>query len=528
MSDHEHDNGPLFSSELTPEHRPTFWADLDASLSTQTAEMTRPMERVGERAEEAAADRTEQMPRVARLPRRDRQDVRSSRSRRTWPLAAAAAVLAILGVGFLVLRDPQTPGTTTEIVSGTTTDSDAAPLDGPDDDSNDSATDEATSNEPDADADDDDGLSAEGGGDNAGGEDDPTATTSGTAADPTPVAGPPIPDFAPAAGAEDVDRFLPLDQGLPEHATFLGTWADGAVSYYAVSATDASCEEADYAQIRAVNGSGITQDVRDPQLRFSGEISHFAVQSGVRRAAWVVACGTQLELYVATLNSVGHVDTSQLVWIGEGSTSTALVLWDGDEVNFNAIAPDGKFFAIAYGTESELLSRNGGPSRIMLEAGAPGQRSLTPLAASPDGGLLYFTGRAPAGTVSECPELFGSGVSDTLWLRQGEGQWLLAMAGDRPLATVTAAAIESEFNQFALADVCEGKPGRVLVGDQLPDGRIGDTREIDLTPFVPGFVSQLHWIDADTLRIETDNSRNGFGIVRFDYRLDEGIILQLD
>lgn len=244
-------------------------------------------------------------------------------------------------------------------------------------------------------------------------------------------------------------------------------------------------------------------------------------------AAWVVSCGTQLELYTAELDPSGAIVDPTLTWFGEGAVESALVLWNGSEVSLNAIEPGASAFSISYDVETGLLGRNGGPSRIMVEEGAPAERSLTPLAATSDAGLTYWAGKADPGTVSACEELFGAGVSDMLWLRQGEGRWLPAVAGDFPLGMVTAAAIEPDFLQFAFADVCPDEAGRVVVGTQLPDGRIGDPVTLDLTPYVPGFVSGLYWIDDDTLRIETDNSEYNFGIVRFDLRLDENIVVQL-
>ena len=344
----------------------------------------------------------------------------------------------------------------------------------------------------------------------------------------TPVPAPPIPDFASARGAVGDPEHLPLDGGVDANGTYLANWSERRLTWYAVTDPATSCASAGHSEILYVNRSGITQELRDPQLRFSGEVSHFVVHPEQDRAAWVVACGNQLELFVATLDATGQVEDLTLAWLGDGSTSSALVLWDSDEVSLNAIEPDGKAFAVEYNAETGLLSRNGGPSRIMLEAGAPAERSLTPIAASPDGGLTYWTGKAPAGTVSECKELFGSGQSDTLWLRQGEGQWRLAAAGEFPLGTVTAAALDSEALRLAFADVCPGNSGRVILGTQLADGRIGELQEIDLTPFVPGYVAQLFWVDDATLRIETDNTEFGFGTVRFDYRLDQELILQLD
>jgi len=521
---------PILTPQDPPEHGSEFWANLDSALGDATS--TPPMV-VGDR------DRTASLPPVHAPD----APVVALRSRRTlWPLAVAASVLLVAGLGFVAMRNTTDSPLTTEVVAGESTVAQIALSDGVDDNSAGSSTSSDAANEPQDDATQDEGL--------AGGDPQPAdaTTTEPQAASPpnsdnpaattTPVSGtgdtppaPPIPDFDAALGAIGDPVNLPLDQGLPADSDFLASWGERGVTWYAVTNDNSNCARADYSEIRFVNGSGITQDVRDPQLTFSGEVSHFVVRPEKNQAAWLVACGTQLEMYVAALEPDGHIESLDLVWLGEGSNSTALVLWDESEVSVNAIEPDGKAFAVSYDLESKLLSRNGGPSRIMLEAGAPAERSLTPLAATPDGGLTYWAGRAPAGTVSACRDLFGSGVSDTLWLRQGEGQWQLATA-EVPLGSVTAAAIEAGSSQIAFADLCVGQPGRVQVGTQEPDGRISDLREIDLAPYVPGYVAQLHWVDADTLRIETDNTEFGFDTVRFDYRLGEtaqdGLIVQLD
>jgi hypothetical protein len=337
-----------------------------------------------------------------------------------------------------------------------------------------------------------------------------------------------IPDFDAARGATGDPEYLPLDGGVPAPSTYLANWPQRALTWYAVTDPDTNCARPGHSEIRYVNGSGITQQVRDPQLRFSGEISHFVVSDEQNVAAWVVACGEQLELYVGTLEPTGRIIEPTLAWLGQGSTSSALVLWESNEVSLNTIESNGAAFSIDYSIETGLLRRNGGPSRIMAEAGAPADRSLTPLAASPDGGLTYWQGGAQAGTVSDCAEPYGSGRSDTIWLRQGEGQWQHAVAGDFPIGTITAGALDSASLQFAFADPCPGQSGRVMVGTQLADGRIDDVTTIDLTPFFPGYGAQLFWVDEFTLRIETDNIEFDFGTVDFDYRLDQGVMVQLD
>jgi len=538
---------PLVPREAAPDHSPDFWAQLDSSIAADSTTAT------------PRVDQTAQMGRIevgAWTPR-PTTVVPISPARRMWPMAAAAALLVIVGLGFVVTRMGNDPSTSSEVVSGELTQSsgdgstptvDVNPLDGPTDEDDTSQSDaDEVAGEPTPTGDDPattavtvptvepaPGAAGDLDPDPVADDGSPEATGAGTdSTNVLPVATPvpAIPDFERAPGAIGDQDHLPLDQGLPTDATFLGTWEQRQLSWYGVTDNDTTCANGQFSEIRLVNDSGITQPTRDPQLQFSGDISHFAVRSDEDQAAWVSSCGTQLELYVATLEPTGQIADLDLVWLGEGSVPGALVLWDGSEVNLNAIEPGGQAFSVAYNVESKLLSRNGGPSRIMIEAGAPAERSLTPLAATPDGGLTYWDGKAPAGTISACPELFGSGVSDTLWLRQGEGQWQPAVADEFPLGTVTAAAIEPGSGQIAFADVCGDEPGRVLVGSQLQDGRITDIHEIDLSPYVPGFAAQLHWVDAQTVRIETDNTEFGVDPVRYDFRFPEGtetgIIFQL-
>lgn len=553
------ESGPLFDEAPTPEHGPNFWRDLESTLASEAAPTsTRQMPAAGlghvtDPYEDPVAHAAYAEPHGG--PRRDRP-------RSTLPLAIAAAVLAFVGLGvFVAMQLGDDGGSRTEIVAGPTEVADAAPtpaltpdspdtgtgagLDGPSDESADDepvVTEQAPAPTPESPA---PQASAEPSGQNAGegaggeagvpaptGVEAPTAapTTLPTAAptpEPTPTVAP-IPDFRAAFGAEGEPDHVPLDQGVPADGTYLANWTARALTYYGATDPALNCASAKYGEILYVNGSGITQSVHDPVLRFSGEVSHMTVHDEEPLAAWVVSCGTQLELYTAELDSSGIVTDVTLTWFGEGAVESALVQWRGSEVSLSAIEPGASAFSVTYDVESGLLGRNGGPSRIILEEGAPAERSLTPLAATSDAGLTYFAGRAEPGTVSACEELFGSGVSDMLWLRQGEGQWLPAVAGDFPVGTVTAAAIEPDFLQFAFADVCPDEAGRVVVGTQLPDGRIGDPVTLDLTPYVPGFVSGLFWIDEDTLRIETDNSDYNFGIIRFDLRLDENIVVQLD
>lgn len=444
-------------------------------------------------------------------------------------MAAAAALLAIVGLGFLLARG----GSDTSVDLASTQNAPLVPVlgssDGPGNgDPSDSAGGDATSDGNTTDEVDNS--------DNA----NPDSSTSTRTSETAPVAPEPepiddervIPEFDAAPGAVGSADFLPLDQGLPSDATFLATWNERSLSWYAVPDKSRDCNDSRRSQIRYVNGSGITQDVRQPQLYFSGEISHFTVDNSEQLATWLVSCAFQTEMYVATLDDQGRILKADLVWLGEATVPSARVVLDDGVATVNAIDPDGEPFYIDYDLATKLPSRNGGPSRIMIEAGAPVERDMIPLAASTDGSTTYWAGSAPAGSPSDCAANDGTNDADALWLRLGEGQWQTALADDMPLGALTSMAIDSEANQVAFGDFCENEAGRVYVGTQRADGLLSNLRTVDLSPFVPGYASQLFWVDSQTLLIETDNSEYGFGIVRFEFSFedgqDQGIITQLD
>ncbi len=506
------DNDAIVKRESAPEHLDGFWARVDSELGVSSSESTGP------------ATATRELPRVVSGQDREVVPMPSGRDRRrVWPIAAAAALFAFVGLGFLATQRSTDPGTEVAVAAEPTAEASITQQPAGEGSPDEASTPSAPAA---ADAADDGSQTAvpdqEANGQAAGGADEPTSV----------AAAPAIPEFSAASGAVGEPDYVPLDQGLPSTATFLANWPERGLTWYAVSDEDRSCADADFSEIWYVNGAGLTLATREPQLRFSGEVSHFVLNESQSHAAWVVGCGTQLELYVGELLPTGEIDSLTLAWLGTGTPESALVLWDDNSVDLNAIEPGATAFAVSYSLNTKLVSRNGGPSRIMLEAGAPAARSLTPIAASADGALTYWTGAAPAGTISQCPELYGSGQSDTLWLRSGEGQWQLAAGDEYPLGTVTAAALEPDRAQIAFADLCPAQSGRVLIGVQQADGTIAGIRSLDLAPYIPGFASQLHWVDPFTLRIETDNTEFGFDRVRFDVRLaedpDDIIVVQLD
>lgn len=513
MTDNERSNdGPILGREAAPEHGPTFWTDLGAMMADDTAVLPSVTRTVAPLA-----------PEPSQISRRE------TSKRRIWPLAAAAALLAVVGVGALALRGPNNPGAVTEIVAGPTEEA-AGLLDGPDDGSGDdgaTAADAEDSSNPDSSNAEGEPASPASG--NAGSEgavdgDSSTETPPVTTSPTSPM------EFLSAVGAAGSAQFLPLGGQLPDHTTFLANWPERALSWFATTDLSRDCSHANYSEISIANGSGLAFAVRDPQLRFSGDVGHFTVNNEKNLAAWLVSCGAQLELYVATLEWNGQVVDLDIAWFGEGQAASALVLWDQNEVNLSALGVDGKPFSVNFGFDTRIASRDGGPSRILLETGAPSAREFVPLALSPDAALSYWAGAASETTTSACADQFAN--ADTLWLRRGEGQWAPAVVDGTPLGWPTAMALEPEFSQVAFADLCDDQAGRLFVGTQRADGSLSNLQQFDLAPYVPGFAENLFWVDSQTLRIETNNTQYGFGTVRFDLVFEDGqtdaIIVQLD
>ena len=98
---------------------------------------------------------------------------------------------------------------------------------------------------------------------------------------------------------------------------------------------------------------------------------------------------------------------------------------------------------------------------------------------------------------------------------------------------LVAFSVDRGSSQVAFADACPGiNIGRFFLGTLRADGRISSVRTIDISTFATGHVSMLDWIDGQTLRLHTDNSNTGGGVLRFDYRFDDGrdagVLVQVD
>lgn len=506
-------DGAVLEVQAVPEHRAGFWADLEATIGETKSHGVAGL----------ANNQTTEMP-AASQPAVDELAARRNR-RRIWPMAAAAALLAFVGIGFLATRNATDPGLSTDLVAGTTDADQVVPLDGPEDATGQSDTEPANANDAASDDSASDGA-ASGDSDAADSATEPEQD-SGAVVVPTPATAP-LPQFDSAAGAVGEPTFFPADAGLPSGASFLNNSAEYGLTWWAVS--QGQCGEGISTDIRYVNGSGFTQDVYEPQLNFTGEISHFTAANG--RAAWLVSCGSHIELWVASTLQSGRLDDANLVWFGPGQSLNALMLWTDDEVSLSLLGTDGIPFSIEYEAAERATTRNGRPTRFLQESGDIEHRS-TPAAVTADGAISYWPGISNQGA-GECAGSFGR--ADTLWVRRLTTEaipvWEPAVVDDTLLGMVTAVAIEPEFSQVAFADVCPGEVGRVFIATQRADGTLSNLRTIDLGPFVPGFADALHWIDSQTLRIETDNAEFGVDPVRFDFRLDDGrengVIVQLD
>lgn len=525
MTNNDRTDGAILENQVTPDHRPGFWADLELAFEESALAQPAGHARTQELPAAGPTDAVEAVSPVVddlAVRRADRGDpvgdtAGDGNGRRIWPMAAAAALIALVGIGFLATRNPTNPTLTTDLVAGTTeAEADIVPLDGPVDEAADGAV-----ADPEVDAD------ADAGADSASADSSSDSTTSSAAADPTPAA---VlqPAFEVAAGADGAPAYFALDGGLPAGATFLANSSRYALTWWAIPGDD--CNDANYSSLRYVNGSGLTQDVSEPDLGFSGDVSHFTV--GADHAAWVVSCGNQLELWVASVATTGRLERAQLVWFGTGQPQNALMLWADSEVSLSLLGASGTPFSIEYETADGTATRNGRPTRFQQESGTREHRS-TPVAVSADGTLSYWPGVSDQGQ-GECAGSFGR--AGTLWLRRLTTDaipvWEPALADETRLGEVTAVAIEPDFSQVAFADTCADSESRVFVATQRADGQLSNLREIDLGPYVPGFADALYWIDSETLRIHTDNSQYGFDLVRLELRLDDGrengVIVQLD
>lgn len=469
MSD-EH-NRPVFEPDPAPDHGPAFWTGLGSA-------MNEPADTV------VALDAVSEPDRPARLR----------------PLLAAAALVVVVGLGALLVRSLDS-GDSTDLVAGEPTENALVPLDGPDG---------SGSDDPDS---------------SAAPEPTPTPTSSPVTADVRPITPAPSvqgpPEFARAWGNTATSIFAPITGQLPDEARFLASWNERRVSWFSVPGTD--CNDLTFSQIYYVNDAGGALPIHEPQLHFSGSIDYFTVQPESGRAAWLVSCGTQLELHVGLLAGSGDISSSQMVWVGEGVVPDALMLWDGSVVSFNAISPDGQPFFVDYDIMTNQILGTG----VAVDESEPGRPTGVAsvlVGATADASFTYWNA-AGSDVFAPC-----DATSSTLWVRADVGDqplWTRAL-GEVDAGVIMAFALDDRFAQVAFADTCEGRDGRVFIGTRRADGEITNVQELDLSPYVGGFADELYWIDDTTLRIETDNRALGVNRFSFDYLIDEGIVVQLN
>ena len=484
---------PVFGRDPAPDHGPTFWADLEHGLA-RTAPYAAPEHPTLVMAVES--------------------DEASHRQVRHWPVLAAAAVVLLVALGVIAARGLDSgDGDTADVVSGEVgsddgDDGQVVPLDGPNND-------EPNNN----DTGDVDAASAA----------NPASEAEGSVVvispDPTPESLPL--EFERALGNDDLVVYGPIAGELPNDARFLATWEERRLSWFSAAEETDDCHDLTHTQIYYVNEARIAQPLRDPQLHFSGDIDHFTLRPDIGRAAWLVSCGAQLEFYVAELADTGQVVSIDLVWLGSGQPANSLILWDGPVVSLSSLNLERTPFFVDYDLSSGRLSGDGVLGPAPSESGHPIGRSSIPVGASADADFTYWNAQDPDGQ-GGCQS-----TSNTLWVRDsGAGAdgavWSEAVIDNSELGVVTAFALQDRYSQVAFADACQGVDGRVFIGTQRADGRISNLRELDLSPYVPGFADEVFWVDDSTLRIETDNSAFDVHSVRFDYRVRDGIVVELN
>lgn len=311
-----------------------------------------------------------------------------------------------------------------------------------------------------------------------------------------------IPEVVPTPTAPpepEVIVNVPEDDNLANNARLLATAPDGSVSWFATADFTTACDNPSHSTISVVDGDGMTTPVHSPQYGYSGEISNFTLDVSGTKAAFVVACNGQIELHVATVDGSGRFEASDLAWTGFGATNTAFVQWDQTAVTLNSLQADATPFYVTYDAERARVTDENIPNQAIEDGGRPPGLFPSPAGASADGLFSYWNGTDPDET-GGC-----EGESNTLWVKQQNADWLEAVEGNPDIAIVTALVLEPEYSQIAFADTCEGFGATVYVGTKRSDGVVASPRSLSLTAYVPGFVTDLFWIDEATLQIETNN-----------------------
>lgn len=471
---------PIIRRESAPDHRAGFWQDLEASMTAPT-EATPPREATV-RGDSAGSGET------GVIPTPDRSD------RRLWPLAAAAMLLAVVGLTVLLL--PQ-EGSRTELV--------VAP------------TDDAVQRVPDVaaaggDSEDDPTQSSDIAGEaSASPTDAPAAEVVGdAAAEPTVAPEPenaaPVTTYPAAPGNDDTEVWLP-SRPLPEGTRFLATWEDADLSWFGLVDESQPCSSDDYAQVVHVTPAGFALPIVEHVLGFSGAISHFTMSPDATGVAFLAACDGRLEFYVArTVPAMGELTDLRLAWVGSGSEATAFVIWVDGTVSLNGIDRWGSPFHVDVDPAQGVVTGSGLPVEP-----EPARDSWI-VGATSGGEYSYWNVRAD----DTCD-------GEALFLRTGGGTWRPALLEPIDAGAIVAFDIDHRSSRVAFADACGGiNGGRLFLGTLRADGLISSVRTISLAAFATGHVSMLDWVDGQRLQIQTDETVTAGTRLRFDYVFDDG------
>lgn len=481
---------PVLRRQKAPEHRPGFWEDLDVAMAEPaTPTATLPAQPAG---------RPDGV--VTLEP-----EARAARSRRVWPLVAAAAVLAMVGLGMLFARGASDPGT--ELVSGDVSDpavADAPTTGGTDDADADQAADQASAPiptavpsdaEPNTAADADDASSASEGS---------TPATQAIDLDDLDV-----PTYVTAAGNRDSLMFPPVTP-FADGTRFLATWEQQQVSWFSLADIEADCTRPDHSTLRYVTVDGFDFDASDPAIRFAGNASNFAFND--QHLAWVAECEGRLMLLVASQSGVpGQMFGPRLAWVGRGSDTAALVSWDGSVVQLSSVDDAGEPFFVEVDMQSQIVSG----SAVRSDVGPGTGRDSWIVGATPSGETTWWNATQATGATT-CD-------GRTLSRHTDAGGWESPFVDPVAVGAVQTLAVNPALSMVAFSDACPGiNEGRFFIGTLRADGLISSVRTIDLSAFASGSVFVLDWTDPLTLRIHTDESVTGGFPLRFEYVFDDG------
>lgn len=474
---------PVLRRQNAPDHGPDFWDELDAAMAapeSQTSTM-----------------QTSTIPaHVATLEVSD--DERRAPSRSLWPLVAAAAVLALAGLGMLFVRGGSDPGT--EVVSGSDA-SDLALADAPaaGDEGSEPSSETTVPPIPTA-------------------VPTPSPADVETAADNTSVEPAPdpvdlddldVPTYVTAAGNRDSLMFPPAAP-FPDGTRFLATWESQNLSWFSLADIDADCNESDHSTLRFVTSGGFDLDVADPSVRFAGNASNFTHSE--QHVAWVTECEGQLVLFVASHgNRPGELAGTRIAWVGRGSDTSALVSWTGTSVQLSSIDNAGDPFFVTVDMVSEVVSGSGARSDV-----GPGTGRDSWIVGATTGASTTWWNTTPVADATSCD-------GRTLSRHTDAAGWESAFVDQVDVGEVQALALNAELSMVAFADACPGiNQGRFFIGTLRADGLISSVRTIDLSAFASGSVAVLDWTDPVTLRIHTDESVTSGDPLRFEYVFDDG------